>query len=90
MQLQKHCLLTSFFIMICIFLYSQKQANWWYFGQNAGMSFAGGPPVVVTNGQINTFEGVASISDVAGNLLFYTDGTFVYNKNHIQMPNGCF
>ncbi len=33
-------------------------------------------------------EGAAVISDKKGNLLFYTDGRFVWNKFHELMPNG--
>ncbi|NII29560.1 T9SS type B sorting domain-containing protein [Pseudoflavitalea sp. X16] len=41
------------------------------------------------NGQINTREGVSSISDKAtGQLLFYSEGTTVWNRNHAIMPNG--
>ena len=35
-----------------------------------------------------TNEGCATISDCAGNLLFYTDGSFVWDNTHTQMPNG--
>ncbi|MCO5255152.1 MAG: T9SS type A sorting domain-containing protein [Lentimicrobium sp.] len=67
---------------------AQKQANYWYFGQYAGLSFAMGPPVPLNNGALNTGEGCSSISTASGALEFYTDGRFVYNKNHAQMPNG--
>lgn len=67
---------------------AQKQANYWYFGENAGISFALGPPTPLTNGALNTGEGCSSISTATGSLEFYTDGRFVYNKNHQQMPNG--
>ena len=67
---------------------AQKQANYWYFGANAGISFALGPPSPLTNGALNTGEGCSSISTPAGALEFYTDGTYVYNKNHVRMPNG--
>lgn len=67
---------------------AQKQANYWYFGQYAGLNFTMGPPIPVTNGALNTGEGCSSISTSAGALEFYTDGRFVYNRNHQQMPNG--
>ena len=69
-------------------LYSQKQTQNWYFGRNAGLSFSTSPPTVLLNGALNTFEGCATYSDQNGNLLFYTDGINVYNKNHLRMPNG--
>lgn len=68
--------------------YAQKQANYWYFGKNAGLSFALGPPYALTNGALNTGEGCSSISTANGALEFYTDGTYVYNSNHARMPNG--
>ncbi|MEW6467848.1 MAG: PKD domain-containing protein [Bacteroidota bacterium] len=68
--------------------FGQGQATWWYFGNNAGCAFTSSPPVPATGGQVNTIEGSATISDANGNLLFYTDGQRVWNRNHIQMPNG--
>lgn len=69
--------------------YSQKEASVWYFGSNAGIKFNGdGTVSALTDGMLNTHEGCASIADTDGNLLFYTDGMFVYNKNHQIMPNG--
>lgn len=67
---------------------AQGEANFWYFGSNAGLDFNTGVPVVKTDGQLQTFEGNATISDASGKLLFYTDGITVYNKNHTVMLNG--
>lgn len=80
-------------ILIFIFLNAtnvnaQKEANIWYFGENAGLDFNSGSPIALTNGQLNTDEGSATISDKNGNLLFYTDGSTVWNKNHGVMVNG--
>lgn len=71
-----------------LFLVSQKEANIWYFGENAGLDFSSGIPVAITNSAMNKDEGCASISDSAGNLLFYTSGLSVWNKNHQLMANG--
>lgn len=76
-------LLTSF-----LAVNAQKQANYWYFGQYAGLSFAMGPPVAITNGALNTGEGCSSISTSNGTLEFYTDGRFAYTRDHTLMPNG--
>ena len=65
-----------------------QQANNWYFGDHAGLSFNSSPPAVLTDGAINTAEGCASVSDEAGKLLFYTDGITVWNSLHQPMPNG--
>jgi gliding motility-associated-like protein len=67
---------------------SQNQAAIWYFGHNAGISFSSGSPLGISGGQIFTDEGVATISDNNGQLLFYTDGTKIWNRLHQQMPNG--
>lgn len=74
--------------LLPILSFSQNEAAIWYFGQNAGLDFNSGSPVVLTDGQLSTFEGCATISDATGNLLFYTDGIIVYDKNHNVMPNG--
>ncbi len=65
-----------------------QQGNIWYFGRNAGLDFNGGAPVALTDGQIDTYEGCATIADQNGQLLFYTDGITVWNRNHRVMPNG--
>ena len=67
---------------------TQNEGNIWYFGSNAGLDFNSGAPIPLTDGMLNTAEGCATISDNNGNLLFYTDGMSVYNRNHILMPNG--
>jgi len=54
-----------------------KQGNIWYFGEGSGLDFntlSGGHPTELTDGIISTVEGVATISDGDGKLLFYTDG----------------
>lgn len=67
---------------------AQKEANIWYFGENAGLDFNNGSPVVLLDGALFTNEGCATISDPDGNLLYYTDGVTVYNRNHNIMLNG--
>ncbi|UZO80870.1 T9SS type B sorting domain-containing protein [Aquimarina sp. ERC-38] len=69
-------------------LFAQGEANNWYFGINAGLNFNTTPPTPLTNGRIRTLEGATAISDATGALLFYTDGSIVYNRNHDVMENG--
>src|SRR5690554_6434881 len=69
-------------------VFCQGENNHWYFGYNAGMRFDTNPPTALTDGQMNTLESVASISDSSGNLLFYTDGVTVWNSQHSVMTNG--
>lgn len=69
--------------------FSQKEANNWFFGQQAGIQFMDDGSVQLLNGsQMNTNEGCSSMSDTEGNLLFYTDGRNVWDRNHVIMPNG--
>jgi len=72
-------------IQLC---FGQNEGNNWYFGTFAGIDFNGAVPVALTNGALNTGEGCSSVSDSLGNLLLYTDGVTVWNKNHVPMPNG--
>ncbi|MEA1878858.1 MAG: gliding motility-associated C-terminal domain-containing protein [Bacteroidota bacterium] len=67
---------------------AQKEGAIWYFGYNAGLDFTRHYPKPITDGQIYTREGVATISTSEGDLLFYTDGGTVWNKNHQVMNNG--
>lgn len=84
----KNISLAIFLFCFTISVFAQKEANIWYFGQGAGVDFNTGSPVALTDGQIATLEGCASISDKDGNLLFYTDGKTVWNRNHDIMANG--
>jgi hypothetical protein len=75
-------------LLISNLCFAQKQLNQWRFGKNCGLDFNSGNPIPVNGSAMSTVEGVSSIADVNGNLLFYTDGIRVWNKNNIQMPNG--
>lgn len=75
-------------VLLCPLInFSQGEANNWYFGNNAGITFSTSPPSAVSDGQLATNEGCSSISDSSGNLLFYTDGRTVWDQNHNIMPN---
>lgn len=82
----------SWLLFICVFfsfgLKCQNELTNWYFGTNAGLSFASGSPMPLTNGALVTTEGCASVSDQFGNILFYTDGITIWNRNHAVMTNG--
>ncbi len=85
-QKSKWSFLLLFFPLL---LAAQGETSNWYFGERAGLQFQNdGTVQPLTNGQINTFEGCASISDSFGGLLFYTDGITVYNRTHQIMDNG--
>lgn len=84
----KKILLISYLVFSAGFLFSQNQTMNWFFGQHAGITFSTAPPTFLSGGQLNTDEGTSSVSDNLGNLLFYSDGINVYDRNHNQMPNG--
>ena len=69
-------------------LYSQGEAANWYFGSRMGANFSQNAVTPLANGQLDAKEGCASISNSKGELLFYTDGTKVWDKKHKIMPNG--
>jgi len=81
-------ILFNLFIISSFASFAQREGNHWYFGNHAGLDFTNGAPVAVTNGALYTDEGCASISDGNGQLLFYTNGIDVFNRNHVPMPNG--
>ncbi|MCF8370428.1 MAG: T9SS type A sorting domain-containing protein [Bacteroidales bacterium] len=78
-------------LSLCLFpvCYAQEfTSNNWFFGYNAGVDFNFGITTVVSGGQTYNGEGCASVGDSDGNLLFYSDGMTVWNKNHQIMQNG--
>lgn len=81
----------NIFFFVSTLGFTQAEASHWYFGSGAGLIFdvSGGTvsPTSDASSTISTNEGCSSISDVNGNLLFYTDGRNVWDKNHNIMPN---
>lgn len=59
----------------------------WLFGRNGGLTFT--PlPAAFSNRPINTLEGSASISDPAGNLILYSDGTKIWDGTGTLRASG--
>ena len=50
-------------ISIANFAAKAQQANIWYFGDRAGLDFNNTPPTALTNSQMTTHEGCATVSD---------------------------
>jgi hypothetical protein len=78
------------FLLLCFYqiIFAQGEANSWRFGVKAGIDFNVSPPASITTSAMVAGEGCASMSDTNGDLLFYTDGMNVWDKNNMQMPNG--
>jgi len=68
--------------------FAQLEAKNWYFGYYEGMKFENNQVVELTDSKMNISLGSAVISDKKGNLLFYTDGRTIWNRNHDTMKNG--
>jgi gliding motility-associated-like protein len=86
----RHAKRYFFVFQFCLglFCFSQNETKKWYFGNQAGLDFVTTPPTILTNGVMNTVEGCSSISNAAGNLLFYTNGINVWDQTHAIMANG--
>ncbi len=79
----------SFLLLASIASQGQGAGNIWTFGMNAGIDFNSGAPVPFRSALYSGInEGCATICDASGQLLFYTDGSKVWNRNHTLMPNG--
>jgi gliding motility-associated-like protein len=68
-------------VKLCVPPPPKPPETFWYFGNNAGIKFSGTTATADTKGKLNTTEGVSTIADKNGNLLFYTDGRKIYDKN---------
>lgn len=60
----------------------------WHFSDSVGLDFRSGAPVPI-RGNIRALEGCAVMCNPqTGDLLFYTNGVKVWNRNHQTMLNG--
>ena len=76
------------FLVFHGFIHAQNQTNHWNFGNKAALNFNNGNVNVLSDSEMETPAGCSAISDTQGNLLFYTNGQTVWNKNHTVMENG--
>lgn len=89
----RHLILKTAFTLsiffVCCSVFSQKEANTWYFENGLGIDFNQCPPQPIYGGDGGTWENSCAISDpVTGELLFYTNSISVFNRNHQVMMNG--
>jgi hypothetical protein len=100
---KKCSILALLLLLLSQGVYAQtKEGNNWYFGAsgrltwnqtqtiiNGGKTLTGLPmPLGGTSAMTNQGEGVFCMSDIDGNLLFYSDGMTIWNRNHMTMLNG--
>jgi hypothetical protein len=60
----------------------------WRFGWTTALDMETGPPTFQDGSAMFANESSVSVSDQAGDLLFYSEGVQVYNANDAVMPNG--
>lgn len=81
-------LMLAFVVLACFNGFSQNTTKYWFFGYKAGLNFNTSNPTTVIGGKTNSFEGCATVSNATGQLLFYTQGDTIWDRNHNVMPNG--
>ncbi|WP_410877789.1 hypothetical protein [Myroides sp. DW712] len=99
--------IVMFVLLFSLPVFAQKQANNWFFGRKAGLTWnttqtvtgtaiygttepkqLSNIPTNLPGSQMTTSEGCFSLSDEEGNLLFYSSGMAIWNRNHQVMQNG--
>lgn len=78
-------------IVFCGHIFSasaQKENYIWAFGNGIGLNFntSGTPSLFLNN--MSAYEGSATVCDANGQLLFYSDGTSVWDRQQNVMPGG--
>jgi len=76
------------YIIILINNISLISAQTWYFGKGAGIHFKGKDISIAKGSPIDTNEGCSIINFENGNVIFYTDGKTVWDRNHKPLING--
>jgi gliding motility-associated-like protein len=76
------------FFILSINAFSQRETDHWYFGDKAGLHFNKGNIDHLDDSEMSLLKGSSTISDAQGNLLFYSNGETIWNKNHEIMING--
>lgn len=86
--------------LACLQVHAQKEAANWFFGSGCGLDFKNTQTVndamgvAVTDvpknqsSPLSTFEGCFSLSDSDGNVIVFSDGMNVYNKNKTLIASG--
>ena len=80
---------TALLLLLFAFTASaQKETTNWNFGNYACLKFTGNNISTQNISSLSSEEACATMSDTNGNLLFYTNGATVWNKNLFVTPNG--
>ncbi len=89
---RNNCIASFSLLFLCYCSALKAQSNVWLFGSTAancaGLKFTPTPQQNTIANACKFYECSSVVSDNAGNILFYTNGVAVYNKNNAKMPNG--
>lgn len=66
---------------------AQGENNHWHFGRGHHIDFNSTPPAYAPNSNMASMESCVTVSDPQGNLLFYTMGCRIWDRNGDEMPN---
>jgi len=69
-------------------LLSAQRNAYWHFGDSVVLNWDTSDPIVMPPSAMVAHEPSSSMSDTAGNLLFYTNGNRIWNRNGTPMSNG--
>ncbi|MCX6276467.1 MAG: hypothetical protein NT004_00035, partial [Bacteroidetes bacterium] len=79
----------AFLLLFPMVSFSQHEFDNWCIGWHAAMTFKNGfPENLPPSAMVAQEEVCVSVSDSNGQLLFYSNGYRVYNREHSVMPNG--
>ena len=62
--------------------FSKNEGNIWYFGANCGLDFNNAEVRVLNGSKLNSKEACATFCDEKGEVILYSDGVSLWNKNH--------
>lgn len=83
----KRTLLSLAVLLLSFASFAQKENNIWALGYRAGLDFNSGTATTIKT-NITSMNCSASICDATGQLMFYTSGDSIWDKNGHTMPNG--
>ncbi|OJW80276.1 MAG: hypothetical protein BGO69_05440 [Bacteroidetes bacterium 46-16] len=69
-----------------ILTWAQSEQNIWAFGEGAGLNFNVAGPASYTDNLVPGYEGCAAICNATGQMLFYSNGLWVWDKYDHLMP----
>lgn len=70
MNLKSTFIFLTLISLQCRYCLAQKEASIWYFGENAGLDFNSGAPVVLTNSPMAAFEKEIHLKNLSSGIYF--------------------